>query len=140
RAAFCDENGAFTFPQLRRAARGVGSALAALPGGVMRKPVAVFESRRVETVAAMLGVLYAGGFYVALDPELPKERLEAILGRVRPAAAIRMEEAPVEMNGPVLAYAGAAAHAEDDPALEAAARDMTDQDPVQVLFTSGSTG
>lgn len=140
RAAFCDENGAFTFSQLRRAARGVGSALAALPGGVMRKPVAVFESRRVETVAAMLGVLYAGGFYVALDPELPKERLEAILGRVRPAAAIRMEEVPVEMNGPVLAYAGAAAHAEDDPALEAAARDMTDQDPVQVLFTSGSTG
>ena len=37
RAAFCDENGAFTFSQLRRAARGVGSALAALPGGVMRK-------------------------------------------------------------------------------------------------------
>ena len=34
RTAFCDESGAFTFSQLRRAARGVGSALAALPGGV----------------------------------------------------------------------------------------------------------
>ena len=91
-------------------------------------------------MAALLGVLYAGGFYVALDPELPQERLEGIVKKVAPAAAVVMEEAPVGMDVPVLAYAGAAAHADDGPALEAAARDMTDQDPLQVLFTSGSTG
>lgn len=142
KTAFADESGALTFARLREAARAVGSALAERTGGAARRPVVVFQKRRPETVAALLGAVYAGCFYVALDPELPRERLEAIVERVRPVAAIVMDDAPppVRLDAPVLTYAQAAAHPQDEAFLEAAACGMSDQDPLYVLFTSGTTG
>jgi len=42
--------------------------------------VAVLVRRSAELVVAQLGVLKAGGYYVPLDPELPRARLAELLG------------------------------------------------------------
>lgn len=142
KAAFVGEDGTFTFSEIRRAARAVGSVLLRQIPRVARRAVIVFQKRRPETIAAMLGAAYSGAFYVTLDPELPLERLQAILDRVDPVAVISVEgDLPeVRTAAPVLNYAEVQRQPVDDALLEAAAQSMTDQDPLYVLFTSGSTG
>ena len=63
--AFADENNSCTFKELQERARRIGSALAGRtePG----KPVAVWMEKSVNAVAAFLGIVYAGCFYVMLD-------------------------------------------------------------------------
>lgn len=140
--AFSSTEGAMTFSQVRAAARAVGSALCEVCAGQLRRPVVVFQQRRPETIAALLGVVYSGNFYVALDPELPPERLQAIINTLSPAAVLTMsgELPPLTVHAPVIAYPDAAAHTVDDARLNAIAARITDQDPLYVLFTSGTTG
>ena len=75
--AFADETSACTYKELRRTAKSVGTKLANYVPP--RSPVPVFMEKRVETIYAFLGAVYAGCFYVLLDPKLPSERLKQIL-------------------------------------------------------------
>lgn len=43
------------------------------------QPVAVLSDRNANWIAALLGIMQAGGAYLPLDPEAPRERLEFIL-------------------------------------------------------------
>ena len=40
------------------------------------------------TVAAMLGVLYSGNFYVPLDRQMPRQRMKQLLEQLQPEALI----------------------------------------------------
>ena len=74
--AFWDAGEEVTFSQLYKDARAVGYYL--YRRGIRREPVAVFMGRRPSAVAAMLGAVYAGGFYSVFSTELPQTRLEQI--------------------------------------------------------------
>ena len=80
-AGFCDETTALTWQQAARWVYGVGTALDALPGGVLHRPVGVYMERGAAALTAMLGVLAAGGFYTVLDTAQPPERVRAILDK-----------------------------------------------------------
>lgn len=88
--AFCDENRVFTFGELLKAAQGLGTYLA---GAVdtLHKPVAVLIGRTAESVAAMQGVLYAGGCYVPIDDHMPEARIRRIFEQVHPVAIVYAE-------------------------------------------------
>ena len=75
--AYIDVNGSYTFSELERAARAVGSALC----GVLEKgcPAAVYMEKGVQQIAAFLGVAYAGGFYSPIDVDMPAPRVKLIL-------------------------------------------------------------
>jgi non-ribosomal peptide synthetase component F len=45
----------------------------------MREPIGLFFATSVAQIAAVLGVLKAGKFFVLLDPSLPKDRIAVIL-------------------------------------------------------------
>lgn len=129
--AFRDEVGALSFAALREFARRVGGALAACG---KNRPVAVLARRDAATVAAMLGALYSGNFYVPLDAAMPEKRLRGILEALRPAAILSPdglygEYAPAFS----IAEAAAAAPVEGMP-------DVLDIDPAYMIYTSGSTG
>ncbi len=65
-------------------------------GGVQGKVVLVCMDRRMEYVAAQIGILMAGAAYIPLLPEYPKERMEYIkkdCGAVCTADAAWMEDA-----------------------------------------------
>ena len=81
--AFCDENRVFTFGELLKTAQGLGTHLAKTVD-TLHKPVAVLIGRTAESVAAMQGVLYAGGCYVPIDDHMPEARIRRIFEQVRP--------------------------------------------------------
>ena len=80
--AFWDAGEEVTFGQLYKQARAVGYYL--YRRGIRREPVAVFMGRKPSAVAAMLGTVYAGCYFVPLDTEMTACRIGAILKKVRP--------------------------------------------------------
>lgn len=86
--AVADENGGVTYSQLELMAKKIGTWIHKMTGGEHRKPVAVLLDKKPESVAAYMGVMYSGNFYVVLDAEMPDARAEAILGTLRPVAIV----------------------------------------------------
>jgi amino acid adenylation domain-containing protein len=106
--------------------------------------VGVCVERGLALVPALLGVHKAGAAYLPLDPELPRERLAAILGDARPRAVIADEQwqpllgellgelagdgaagRPVAMMGIDGEPAGAAPAAQESPVAADAPADAT---------------
>jgi amino acid adenylation domain-containing protein len=140
--AFSDGAAHCSFEELNRRARAVGSSL--LPYG-RRKPAAVLMDRRPDTVAAFLGVLYSGNFYIPLEKEMSAGRIALILDEAKPQVLICDETtadniAEYGYKGPVLRIKEIIGAAVDEAGLAEARAAAIDADPVYVVFTSGSTG
>ena len=80
KTAFSSEEGSLTFAELYGQSRSVGSYLCSL--GYHKCPVVVFMKKTHKAIAAYLGVIYSGCFYVALDEEMPRHRIELIMQTV----------------------------------------------------------
>lgn len=138
-----DRMESLTYAGLLDASRRAGTAL--MGEGACGRPVMVMAEKGARTLAAMLGVLQAGGCYVPIDPEVPAERLRSIhqtLGRPAVVAdaccAQRLGEILPEAKA--IPLAGLFGGVADDDLLAAARSRVIDADPAYVLFTSGSTG
>jgi len=141
--AFSAEHEALTFGALHAQARAIGTRL--LQDGCYRQPVVVFMKKQPKTIAAFLGVIYAGCYYVPLDEEMPRYRIELILQDLAPAACIcDADTFPIAKElgslGKLCAYDTVADGSIDDQALAAVRARQIDTDPVYIVFTSGSTG
>ncbi|HSK81762.1 MAG TPA: amino acid adenylation domain-containing protein, partial [Thermoanaerobaculia bacterium] len=106
--------------------------------------VALVVERSPEMVAALLGILKAGGGYLPLDPSYPRERLALLLADAAPAAVVgprhllaALPEIPNE--APRLAFEDALSEA-DTGADAPAGADVPPASLAYVLYTSGSTG
>ena len=91
--------------------------------------VVILEEKSAPTLAAMFGVVYAGCFYVMVDPAQPKERIDKILSVMEPALVI------AESQMQALAQA-----AIDEELLGQVRRQIHRDDLLYGVFTSGSTG
>ncbi len=93
--AVADGASSLTYRELNGLSNRIARAVLAARGAGS-EPVALLVGNRVPVVAAMLGVLKAGKFYVALDASQPAARTAAILAECRPALLIadgeRMEQ------------------------------------------------
>jgi amino acid adenylation domain-containing protein/non-ribosomal peptide synthase protein (TIGR01720 family)/FkbM family methyltransferase len=107
-------------------------------------PVALLLPRGAWMVAAILAVWKAGGAYVPLDDDLPRQRLEAMIGdcgaRVLVSRGDRLEAIfGAERPAPATVLVDPGAGLETMPATPPP--DVSDPDHLAyVLFTSGSTG
>jgi len=142
--AFSDGNDSITFEALLSRAKRIGSALLRNGAGG-GKPIAVLMEKHPTVPAAFWGVVYAGAFYVPLDPAMPAHRMESILETVGAEYLIADEKgetiaAGLNWQGKRYRYADLAEEAEDEAALAAVRRAQLDTDPIYVVFTSGSTG
>lgn len=142
RVAFVDETSSLTFDELWRISRAIGSAIAARVQP--RQPVVLLMAdRSVQCVAAMLGVLYAGCSYVPLDVHLPMERLGQIGAQLQPMLVLhddRGAQAASAFPCEKLTWDAAAAWEICQQRLEEIRQQAQPQDPMAILFTSGSTG
>ena len=109
--------------------------------------VAVCAERSAELVAALLGVLKAGGAYLPLDPDHPADRLAGMLADAAPPVLLVQDS--VRCRLPAKLPEGTTVLSLDDPALWRPAdgpapgprpRPAGPDDPAYVIFTSGSTG
>ena len=140
RPAVRDAGRVTTYAELARSsgriARGMRERLAGMPG-----PVVLMCDAGAPLFAAMLGALEAGRFYVPLDPDLPRARMEAIL-RTLDAAAIVAGDAWVDLARRLAGPEAVLPVAELDagPPAQGPAGGGLPDDLAYVLFTSGSTG
>jgi len=151
RIAIEDPASVIAYRDLNRLANRIARAvLAALGEG--SEPVALLVGNGVPVVAAMLGVLKAGKFYVTLDASLPVARLTQTVAEIPLGLLIadsgRMEQAEelrqtLDLPGlPLLNLDGLAPvlseenpGSDENPGLAIAPSDLA-----YVLYTSGSTG
>ncbi|MEY9927497.1 amino acid adenylation domain-containing protein/non-ribosomal peptide synthase protein (TIGR01720 family) [Catenulispora sp. GP43] len=108
--------------------------------------VALALPRSVDLVVAVLAVLKTGAAYLPIDPALPAERVEALLGDAEPVALVtRTEHNAADTVGgvPVVPLGDPEVRAEltrcPATGVDAAHRPLPDH-PAYAIFTSGSTG
>ena len=83
-----DINGGLTYQELETEAKQIGAWLYEDLGGCKNRPVAVLLDKEPKSVAAFMGVVYSGNFYVVTDAEMPVDRINKILVTLQPEAAI----------------------------------------------------
>lgn len=141
KTAVTDEYGSLTFGELRNNARRAACGLK-----IMRNtPVPVLMEKSSAAVTAFFAALYAGGFYVMLNPDLPDERLRRIFQRTE-APCIVTDTAHSELAArlgeqvKILLIDDLISNEENTDLLGEIASSSIDTDPVYANFTSGSTG
>ncbi|MBB5194994.1 non-ribosomal peptide synthetase [Anaerocolumna cellulosilytica] len=100
--------------------------------------VGIIGERCIETVISMLGILKAGGCFVVISPDLPKERLEFMLKDS--GAEIIMVTSPtvysLDLNGTILDVP----EASKIPRMQHKNEISNPQNLAYMIYTSGSTG
>ena len=134
------DNDLIRYGELAQRSDDIAAGLQAL-GVVPGDRVAVCLARSPALVAALLGVMKAGGVYVPLDVAYPAERLCHILEDARPKVLL------VGPGAPNAALRGACpGETVDVSAVAGAARGrrapvpVAATDPAYIIYTSGSTG
>lgn len=145
KVAVADLSGILTFSQLLEAARESGTWFASRIGP--RTPVAFFMEKSTSALAAMLGVVYAGGFYATIDIRQPVMRIHTICESLKPSLVLYDSESEEAAQK---AFQGAGLNLfsleevfgmpPNETALRARRAQATDIDPLYVNYTSGSTG
>lgn len=101
--------------------------------------VAVLAERSIEMIAAILGVLKAGGAYLPIDPEYPKERIEFML--LDSGTGILLTQGAVDKE---LDYRGQKLYIDEilnkDVNRESMKNINSPEDTAYVIYTSGTTG
>jgi len=131
-----------TYGELARRSDGIAGYLAR-EGLVRGDRVGIFAQRSVAAVAAMLGILKAGGTYVPFDPSYPTNLLKFVYEDCRPKLMLVQSS----LLAPEAVFWETAGH--ELPAVFEAARDQPvsaelpevgPDDPAYIMYTSGSTG
>ncbi|HVS00232.1 MAG TPA: amino acid adenylation domain-containing protein [Thermoanaerobaculia bacterium] len=131
-----------TYRQLLNRARRLARRLAAMGVGP-DVPVGIFLDRSPAMMVAVLGVLEAGGAYLALESTYPRERLLAMLEDARPPVVITrrglMGEAP-ESDACLLAIDEADLDGVDEVIEPPLLSGVLPDHIVYLVYTSGTTG
>ncbi len=145
--AFSDGERMLTHGETLTLARRVGTYL--IHKGFQREPVLLLLERSPEAVAATLGVIYSGCYYVVLDTDMPIARMGQIVDTMKARVLICDEKHQKKaedlkenglFEGDVLSWTSAKETDEDAMALDRVRQGQIDTDPIYVVFTSGSTG
>ena len=139
--AVTDGHADLSFADLNRNSNQLAHYLRSL--GVARGTiVGVCTGRSLETMAALLGVLKAGGAYLPLDPDYPRERLSLLLRDAEPPVVIADNRWLEQLSG----YGGRVVWLDDERAAisnescDNPRHSLGPHDLAYVIYTSGSTG
>lgn len=149
KTAFADEHTSCTWQELKERAERIGSALAeeVAPGS----PVAVWMEKSVDAIAAFMGIVYAGCFYVMLDMKQPVQRISQIMNTLEQplviagASAAKETENLKKAGDPqrgfrILKLQELEKEEVSKEKLQEIRESSLDIAPLYGIFTSGSTG
>lgn len=141
--AFADEKKSCTYEELLESARICASEFVKYVNP--RMPIPVLAEKSVDTMIVFMGIVYAGCFYILLDPKLPAARLSQILDTLEAEVLLVGEEYTKDLDK--LKFTGKVLYMEDvmngnvnEDTLAAIRSQALDIDPLYTNFTSGSTG
>lgn len=141
--AFSNGEEGLTFAQVYHDSRAIGSYLASK--GYYNEPVVVFMRKHPKCISGFFGCMYGGCYYVPIDEEMPRFRIELIFQNLKPrvmlcdsnTAEIAKE---FDFDGETMIYDEVAVSSIDETALADIRDKQLDTDPIYIVFTSGSTG
>ena len=144
--AVTDELGSISYGTLISTSKAAGSAL--LEEGIKRcSPIPLFMEKGINALTAFFGAVYAGGFYVLLNPDLPDVRIKSILEALKPEIIItdsahfqRADSISEGLDIRLIDIESLKSHEICFDALSSIRQEMIDTDPLYANFTSGSTG
>lgn len=141
-AVICKEKN-ISWQELLLSAKKIGSALAAK--SEVRMPIPVLAEKGIDTLATFFGIAYAGCFYVLVNPQLPKSRIEQILSVLGSKYIVTDNEnrelaEAVSRNSEILFIEELMKSEISESKLEDVRKQVLDVDPLYANFTSGSTG
>lgn len=146
KVAVSDKERVLTFSGLERKSKLLACAM--ISKEVLKKPIAIYLNKSIESVYADLAVMYSGNFYMNLDVKTPVKRIENILQLVRPEIIITNNQYEKNLSGVVpegiqvinLDLIDFEAINRDDALLFSRLSTLIDTDPLCIINTSGSTG
>ena len=143
KVAFHGMGKTFTFKELQREAKTVGSTIA----GIIppKQPVLVYMEKSVNSISTFLGCIYAGCFYVPIDKDMPAERVRMIIELLSPKVMIcdkktEMSARELADDVSVILYEDGVKNKIDENVLAINKMCIKSTDLMYLLFTSGSTG
>lgn len=141
--AYANEDMGYTFKEVYANSRSIGTFLSRK--GLSKEPVVVFMGKHPREIVTFYGVIYSGNYYVPIDEEMPRHRIELIFENLAPRAVIcdadtckLLENLPFE--GEVYLYDDMVLQQADTKLLGDIRDRQLDTDPIYIVFTSGSTG
>ena len=140
-------NGRLPFLGLSQSAKALSIQLCQVCTNQIRRPIAVFMAKSIESVVSDLGIIYSGNAYMNLDVKTPLQRIKNILDLVDPLCIITDTAHQQALNtvwpaektlliNPDLSLLTA----ENEDALYENLEQLIDTDPLCLMNTSGSTG
>ena len=139
--AFEDEDRKITYADLNYEAKKVACFIIERCRNIKNQPIIVYMEKSVECIVAFLGIIYSGNFYSPLDLKMPLNRVERIVDVLQPAAIIYAGKRP-DGFGEGTCLISLEEIYESQLSIDniRGYQKIIDNDPVYVLFTSGSTG
>jgi len=144
KVALEDSNGSLTFSELDSLSDSV--ALQILSESVRhREPIVVLMEKSNYCVAAFIGILKSGNFYVPVDIKSPCGRILSILNTLHAACIITTSSAmsvieECGFSGRIICVDQLERSVRTTGILDDIRKQIIDVDPIYVIFTSGSTG
>ena len=141
--AYADENYGASFREVYDKSRAIGTFLS--QEGYYKEPVVVFMGKHPSAIITFYGVIYSGCYYVPIDEEMPRHRIELIFQSLNPKAVICDEDTiksieEFNYSGQTYLYDDIIKTASDELLLANIRDRQIDTDPIYIVFTSGSTG
>ncbi|MCQ2484099.1 MAG: amino acid adenylation domain-containing protein [Clostridia bacterium] len=141
KTAFADIDNADSYSELIKKSMAIGTFVAKKQ--IRNKAIAVYMTQSVNSVEAMLGVVYSGNHYVVIDGKMPENRIKNIFSIVKPSLIIcdaEHIELSEQLDVDFCCISDITETNADEELLNSIRASQIDTDPVYILFTSGSTG
>lgn len=143
KTAFATVDSNLTFAQLQTASKSAGTFFTAHTSA--KKPIVFFMDKSPLCVAGFFGAVYAGCFYVLLDPKHPPQRLQTVLSVLKPDILVTNNENidkahSLNFNKKIVLLEDACNCEIDEAVLINIRAQHADCNPLYTNFTSGSTG
>lgn len=147
KTAVVDGERTISFSELSRCAKALAVQLREGCRGEIRRPIAVFLPKSIESVVSDLGIIYSGNAYMNLDIKTPEQRIGNILELVKPLyiitdaahkerlTGIWPEEKIFEITDRLSPITE-----QEELCLSKNLEQVIDTDPLCLINTSGSTG
>ena len=141
--AIKEENNQITYSELLEKSKRVGSFL--YEHVEQKKPVGVYLEKGINALYSFFGTIYAGGFYILLNPELPNVRLNKISEISKIDVIITDEKnysnaKEIFKDSKILKIEEIKNKEINEKKLKEIRKKALDIDPLYANFTSGSTG
>lgn len=141
--AYANEEMGITFREVFDHSRAIAAFLN--DQGLTREPIVVFMGKHPRTIVTFYGVIYSGNYYVPIDEEMPRHRIELIFQSLKPRAVICDQDTgslleTLPFDGRVYFYDELVKTPVKNEVLAQIREEQIDTDPIYIVFTSGSTG